>query len=579
MKASLKSIGPYWTSLADSFCVSPQTIEVFERRLRCEGDKFLLEYLPSLGKEFEKTLVTGKKLDIFYLRFSTLHGTELPLFLSELFLKVLNKDGSLRTDASPLHIKRIRQLLLLCYKLEVPYEEDDPRVSAAINSFTERDRTLTVESIPLDQARYGLIAQKARGLISRLLQKCNPMDIKPRHGSGATSCRTPNRDKYHSFRFIEKLNRVFPYDEYFFYNSTHLCDNLDDYRTCSTVETPVARLVCVPKDIRGPRLICCEPREHQFIQQGLMLKLYNHVERHWLTKGFVNFTNQAINQNLARQSSIDEDLATIDLKDASDRVRHDLVEYLFPGNWVDAFNACRTEHVQLPDGSTYGPMRKFAPMGSAVCFPVEALTFWALLKATLDCDVYVYGDDIIIPKSHVNEAFDILQAFSLAVNYDKSCYMTPFRESCGGDYYNGIDVGYVKFRQPVQDTIQSEVSLVEFTNQVSEHYGDMVAAPLRSLVDAQFGVHFTSLEQYELCYTGIPRASNDVFFRRRWHADHQRTQYLLPCVITRLDRSRTHPKFSWGEILRAELEGTSELRHSGCYATPGCTKKYRWRSV
>jgi hypothetical protein len=581
---NLKSICLLWACLADHFCITHRDISTFKRRVCCEGYKFLLDDMTQLGRSLDKSLVTGKPFQIMG-RFKCQNNSVLPVFLGDLFAKIFDKTGKLLNNNDPHYIKVARQLLLLCYKMEVPYEEDT--LNDAITSFVNRDSNLCspipmgVHSVPRsnDLGTVAKTARRAASLIQRVLQQCSPRDIRPRHGSGATSCSTPNHDKYHSFRYIETLNRVFPYNEYFFFNPTHFCDALDAYLECDEVEVPCSKLVAVPKDRRGPRLICCEPREHQYIQQGLMRNLYKCIESHPLTSGFVNFTNQDINKEIARQSSSDLRHCTIDLRDASDRVRLDVVERLFPGNWVEAFKACRTTMVKLPDGSIFGPLRKFAPMGSAVCFPVEALVFWAILKASLNCDVYVYGDDIIVPTDLFTQAVHTLESFDLSVNVDKSCAFTHFRESCGGDYYCGYDVSYVKLRTEVRSTVNSEISLVEFANLIRVHYGELAASRIRTIIDGLFGPHYIGRCAYGLNYIGEPRSSNDVFFRRRWNRDLQINEYLLPVGVTTSLPRRTSAPYHWGEMLRRELEGDHDHFNLGHYATPGCTKKYRWRAA
>jgi len=325
-----------------------------------------------------------------------------------------------------------------------------------------------------------------------------------------------------------------------------------------------------------------------FIQQGLMRALYSHVEQHRLTRGFVNFEDQGVNRQLVEEASVHQGLATLDLKDASDRVRVDLVASLFPSNWVEALLACRTEYIKLPDGRRIGPVRKFAPMGSAVCFPIEALVFWSLLVAHLNVDVYVYGDDIIIPQHLFQDAVTTLESFDLRVNTEKSCHDTPFRESCGAEFFAGFDVGYVKLRHLVCDTVQSEVSTVEFVNNITDSYGDQVSRALRSIVDGLYGPHFVTPARIPLCFQGDPEASNDVFFASRWNRDLHIVEYLLPCIQNRNSKPRKNTHYSWGELLRLECEraegpskedpfGMHEGTRSGIYAVPCSTIKYRWK--
>lgn len=144
--------------------------------------------------------------------------------------------------------------------------------------------------------------------------------------------------------------------------------------------------------------------------------------------------------------------ATLDLNEASDRVSVGLVHLLFPGQVLPALLAARSLGTQLPDGRKV-VLHKYAPMGSALCFPVLALTVWALLKAGLaTCDaggqptVYVYGDDVIVDTENSEHAMNILEAFGLKVNRDKSCTSGFFRESCGMDAFKGVCVTPVRFR-------------------------------------------------------------------------------------------------------------------------------------
>lgn len=585
---SLKSTVRLWTALASTFRINQRNVTTFLRRANAEGLQFLSIDLPTLGKDLDRALITGNVFRITA-RFKKRRGTELPVFLYDLFSQVFTVDGRILESTDVDCIQHIRQLCLMYYKTEVTPNEE--QMAQAIADFTSRDSQLS-RRIPIDSP----VLRRARGLIGEVLCAVDPRKAVPKHGSGAVSNRLANQDKYHNWRFIPKLNEFWPYSEYFFYNETHLCDELDRFLAAEEVVEPYSRLAAVPKDSRGPRLICCEPSEYQFIQQGLMRLIYRKVEEHPLTKGYVNFTDQSINQALVVQASLDGKLATLDLKDASDRVRLDLVEHLFPGNWVDAFKSCRSELVQLPDGTLFGPLRKFAPMGSGVCFPVEALVFWALIKGALGVDAWVYGDDIILPTDKAEEAIHVLETYDLQVNVAKSCYRTPFRESCGSDYYAGTDVGYVNCRRLMEDTIEAHVSAVQFANQCTLRYGFDETRKVRTVVDHQYGGHFTTelgSEQYEdialtganatcaLAYIGDSTSpTNDANFRRRWNEELSRYEYLVPVIVS-LDREyRSHSNYHWNEWFRKELIKGREHYDIGRYADPKrCTQKFRWRTA
>lgn len=575
---NLKSMIRLWITLADEFNVTERDKHTFLQRATGEGENFLCVVLPQLGKDFESTLISGEPL-VITSRFKLKPGTKVPLFLNSLFLRVLNGDGTVRCWKDTGTIRAIRQLCLLAYKLERPY--NDQMVSAAVRDFIERDAALN-QAIDLK----GPLVRRARGILGRVLSGLDPVNCIGKNSAGAVAKRTPNYTKWSSFRWDERLNASFPYDKYFFYNESHFCDELQEFLAMPEVVEPCARLVAVPKDSRGPRLICCEPLEHQFIQQGLMQMLYRRVETHPLTRGFVNFTNQQINGDLAEIGSETQLLGTMDLKDASDRVRWDLVQEMFPQEWVNALDACRTRSIDCE--GVLIETKKFAPMGSSVCFPVEALVFWALLVSAFNRPVWVYGDDIILETALVERAADVLESYDLKINRAKTCYRTPFRESCGKEFCAGKDVGYVKLRRQYDSTSDmSKISYIQFANEIASSFGDRLGARVRSLVMDLFGPIPTLPIRDPLVFFGSHSAVNDVFFRRRFNRDIQVDEYLLPTVVTpKKVADNTH----WAELHRKVAEGqcSNGSPYGGpfdnygvnMYAVPEhCSIKFRWRRV
>lgn len=225
------------------------------------------------------------------------------------------------------------------------------------------------------------------------------------------------------------------------------------YNDVPVVSEYPARVILVPKDSRGPRLISCEPLENQWIQQGLGQAIVRHVERHPLTRYNVHFTDQEPNRRGALVGSIGGRYATLDLKEASDRVTVGLVRLLFPEPLLKCLLAVRTTGTVLPSKQVLN-LDKYAPMGSALCFPVMALAIWALLTARFRGDAHarqsllVYGDDVIVPGYQALNAISTLESFGLLVNRDKSCIQGLFRESCGQDAFKGHCVTPVRVRTP-----------------------------------------------------------------------------------------------------------------------------------
>jgi len=323
----------------------------------------------------------------------------------------------------------------------------------------------------------------------------------PRHGPGATADRLRGNAKYDLVVWPQRLERVFPYGDYALpMLSQH--DKLDRVQFLEPgKETPV-KVVAVPKTLKTPRIIAEEPTAMQYMQQALSQQLVNRLEdlsesrmvRNSpvneaeklldLGKYFIGFVHQEPNRFLAREGSLHGYLATLDLSEASDRVLNQHVRLLFSRfpRLNEAIQATRSLKADVR-GHGVIPLTKFASMGSALCFPVEAMVFTAIIFAAISYErrvpltrgfllrlrgqVRVYGDDIIVPVDCVPRVIQFLEAFGLVVNKDKSFWNGKFRESCGGDYYDGEWVTPVRLRKDLPsslDDVSSVVGLVSFRN-------------------------------------------------------------------------------------------------------------------
>jgi hypothetical protein len=478
-----------YLDMVGALCVQNEQqrdIEEIRHRAAHEGLSFLTKTLPRLGKAIDRSLSSGSILQTT--NFKLKRGTGLPCFMGTILSILFEPDGrnrfatdSLYPHKTDIRLKEdaaenqsqcsgnatsycretavnaltlLRQVCFMFYKLETPYSKSqEDRVLA---DFVETERELDNLVFPRD-SRTQFCLGVARNLIYRVLCNASPMSGKPRHGPGAVATGEKPVEKHHFKRYYRRLAKSFSYDDWFFYNNSHLSDHLEDFLKMEEIETGTAKVVLVPKDSRGPRLISCEPLEYQWIQQSLMSVLTQTIETHPWTSGRVNFTRQDINQQLALEGSKPPyKWCTLDMKEASDRVSLELVKALFPPQWYDALFACRTPATQLPNGNIVN-MKKFAPMGSAVCFPVEALVFWALSVAAVHqytnkplrnvaSQIFVYGDDIICNTDDHGVITDILERFGLKLNRDKCCVAGPYKESCGMDAFLGAPVTPLRIR-------------------------------------------------------------------------------------------------------------------------------------
>jgi len=445
------------------------TISIVTSRVSTEGVSFLTKTLPKLGKALDRALVTGTFDCCLDLRLATGVDSVLPLFMGEFFNQIFSNSGSLipRGLDDPACVKSVgvlRQVLYLFYKYELPYTDEQEREVVAQFEKTELDlATIDPNLIEIQREIEMLspatrrdhndsmlmIAREARILLSKVFSGFDPLDIVPCHGPGAVATKQKLWAKYVFTNVAERIAKLYPVDAYFRASIGEVCDTYR-YANCMSDRDLPARVLLVPKDSRGPRLISCEPVDFQWIQGGLRKAIVDHVESMRLTKGRVNFTDQEPNRRAALNGSATGDTCTLDLKEASDRVSLELVRLLFPAHICEYLECCRSLSTVLPDGREL-KLRKFAPMGSSLCFPIMALTIWALLTAAAPDEntrkrILVYGDDVIVPKGYTLDAIEVLEAFGLMVNADKSCTSGLFRESCGCDAYRGVDVTPVRLR-------------------------------------------------------------------------------------------------------------------------------------
>lgn len=197
----------------------------------------------------------------------------------------------------------------------------------------------------------------------------------------------------------------------------------------------------VPKDASKNRGCCKEASVNVTLQLSAARSL-----RRGLRRIGINLeTGQDLHRELAREGSVHGWLATIDCSNASDTVATNCVKSLLPRDWFLLLNDLRAEYTELPNGRTVR-LEKFSSMGNGFTFELETLIFAAVGRAACrfsGCDqslVSAFGDDLIVPSEAVNLVKLFFSFLGFTINAKKSFFQGPFRESCGGDFFQGIDV-------------------------------------------------------------------------------------------------------------------------------------------
>ena len=306
----------------------------------------------------------------------------------------------------------------------------------------------------------------------------------PQHGPGATADRLLGNAKYRVSIWPTRLERCFPASSWLASSpSSEILSELGR-RVASSPDPgtePPTRVILVPKTSRTPRIIAAELTAHQYIQQALSRALVGAIERDPLFGPLIGFRDQEPNRQMAMKGSLDGTLATLDLSEASDRVRVQQVRRLlqYHPEFLDDVESSRALTASVPH---HGVIRltKFATMGSALTFPMEAMVFLAIVVSSiarvegkrptaqflrgLHGEVRVYGDDIIVPSRYAEAVIDGLEADGLVVNVNKSFWRGSFRESCGGDFFLGQGVKPVRLRKPIPSSRRDAAEVASFVS-------------------------------------------------------------------------------------------------------------------
>lgn len=465
----MKSLTRLWKVMADdlsAICDTPtdRDVKTVLDRVEDEGLSFLTISLPAFGSDFETSLDQGRIGSNLFAGFSKKGG--LPRFLSGFLLQIFDGQTLEILEEPNIHaIRAVRQLTLAFKKVEIRCTT--AREQKALKGFESCEVDLRAvldryDELPIKEFRrvssmlFGSVFNEAN-------RKVNNFELRPGHGPGATADRKIGNQKFDQSEWTDRLEKYFPFGEYALphwkWFSTH------EPRYLSPEQERPVKITLVPKTLKTPRIIAIEPTCMQYMQQALMSEFTRGIQSDPLASQFAHFRLQSHNQEAAQEASRTGKLATLDLSEASDRVLNQLVlDMLSP--WPDlsgAVQACRSTSAKLDNGKVI-PLVKFASMGSALTFPVEVMVFTTLIFMgihrsvgnvpfdehfirSFKGQVHVFGDDMIIPKYSVNDSIGILEAFGLKVNLTKSFWEGNFRESCGGDYFDGQSVKPFRLKQ------------------------------------------------------------------------------------------------------------------------------------
>lgn len=209
-------------------------------------------------------------------------------------------------------------------------------------------------------------------------------------------------------------------------------------------------VISVPKTWKKKRIVAVEDVTRMYLQQGLREGLYEGITRNTTLSRHIDLSRPEKNRSLAQWGSKTRTFSTIDLSSASDCVSYRFVRELFkhlPRLWR-IMDYLRTKAFIIQEQGRI-ESNIFATMGNAICFPVMTIVFVLIVfEAAIQCNVpiteldfQVYGDDIVVPEVMTEKVLQLLQTYGFIPNTSKTFSgQSYFRESCGGEYINGVDV-------------------------------------------------------------------------------------------------------------------------------------------
>ena len=519
----MKSLMSLWSIAAHEMaarCCTSATLDIkyVESRFEHEGLSFLAITLADLGKATQKWLDQGFVVSSDVPAFKKAGPrSRLPAFLQGFYRRVFDPCSGALLDAPDIEaIYALRQLTLMFSKIALPESSRQgnfhqvvtpERSRRAMSEYVECEQEVRFADSILDPSYKEDFRRVSTVLFKEYFDWCERQLtsglLLPKHGPGAVAERLTSNGKYNQQLWPIRLQHVFRADDYLDANAHYASfqprcygENaaLHCYRSAVRdvtflepgSEIPV-RVITVPKTLKTPRIIAIEPTCMQFMQQALFAMFRDGLKEFPLLHSMIGIDDQDPNRSMARQGSLSGDLATLDLSEASDRVSNQHVLDLFAGHPLlsEAVQATRSRKADVP-GFGVKRLAKFASMGSALCFPIEAMVFLTTvflgiereLSAPLSCvgdvtpfrkQVRVFGDDLIVPRDFVLSVVDELSAFGHRVNVSKSFWTGRFRESCGREYYDGHDVSIVKVRRELATQRQDAtgvVAMVALRNQL-----------------------------------------------------------------------------------------------------------------
>ena len=277
------------------------------------------------------------------------------------------------------------------------------------------------------------------------------------------------------------------------------CDSMGRHNWLSVVSGDT--LFTVPKKFEEHRCAMKQPSLNIWLSRGVGVTIRKRLQSR---SGLDLLHQQAVNKELARIGSATGVFATLDLTSASDSNCRTVLRSVISPEWFawcysTASREFRFNTAAPGDPATYQTQQyqMMSSMGCGYTFELETAVFLAICRSVVPAvyatsshgtsyietprgvekvekrivrktypHIGVNGDDIIVPTAYATKVIEALVLFGFTINKQKSHYSPGpgFRESCGGDYLNGVPV------RPLYITkrLENGAAIVTLANRVLE---------------------------------------------------------------------------------------------------------------
>jgi hypothetical protein len=285
---------------------------------------------------------------------------------------------------------------------------------------------------------------------------------------------------------------------------------------CQMVEG--SKLSFVPKSRQISRTICSEPSLNMFFQLGIGAL----IEKRLKERYSIDLSCQPdMNRLLAMNGSVTGSFVTIDLESASDSISMSMLRRFLPRQILSWLELTRSPSV-LIDGSVH-QLNMVSTMGNGFTFPLQTAIFSCIVATAHKFrglalrrnrpaeqrgavllhpgNFGVFGDDIICSPQAAGDVLRLLELLGFRVNSNKTFVEGPFRESCGTDFFRGVNIRgvyiksltekhdrYVAFNRLVQWSAFHRIPLPKTLNLLFRSVDRPFFVPAYEQIDSGFRV-------------------------------------------------------------------------------------------